>query len=84
MSVKVLVIYINIYKKKNFSASYYGLISNVSSNMLLFSFLKDLRKTLSVIKIEKEDIETALNDCRRELQQLEQKNKVHDSKSAAQ
>lgn len=40
MSVKVLVIYINIYikKKKNFSASYYGLISNVSSNMLLFSF----------------------------------------------
>ena len=50
-----------------------------------FYFLvKDLRKTLSVIKIEKEDIETALNDCRRELQQLEQKNKVHDSKSEAQ
>ena len=49
-----------------------------------YFLLKDLRKTLSVIKIEKEDIETALNDCRRESQQLEQKNKVHDSKSAAQ
>lgn len=49
-----------------------------------YFLLKDLRKTLSVIKIEKEDIETALNDCRRELQQLEKKNKVNYSNSAAQ
>ena len=48
-----------------------------------YFLLKELRKTLSVIKIEKEDIETALNDSRRELQNLEQKNKVYDSKSAA-
>ena len=47
MSVKVLVIYINIYKKKNFSASYYGLISNVSSNMLLFSFEGPEKNTFS-------------------------------------
>ena len=49
-----------------------------------YFLLKDLRKTLSVVKIEKEDIETALNDCRRELQLLEKKNKVYDSNSAAQ
>ena len=35
-----------------------------------------MRKTLSVVKIEKEDTETALNDSRRELQLLEEKNKV--------
>ena len=47
MSVKVLVIYINIYIYKNFSASYYGLISNVSSNMLLFSFEGPEKNTFS-------------------------------------
>lgn len=39
-------------------------------------FFQELRKTLSVVKIEKEDIEAALNDSRKELQALEQKNKV--------
>jgi len=35
-----------------------------------------LRKTISVVKIEREDIEAALNESRKELQAVEQKNKV--------
>ena len=46
MSVKVLVIYITL-KKKNFSTSYHGLISNVNSNMLLFSFEGPEKNTFS-------------------------------------
>jgi len=37
---------------------------------------QELRKTLSVVKIEKEDMEAALSDSRKELQALELKNKV--------
>ena len=45
------------------------------------SLLQELRKTLSVVKIEKEDIETALSDSRKELEALEQKNKVSYSQT---
>lgn len=45
MSVKVLVIYITL--KKKFTASYHGLISNVNSNMLLFSFEGPEKNTFS-------------------------------------
>ncbi|XP_015748901.1 PREDICTED: kinesin-1 heavy chain-like [Acropora digitifera] len=38
--------------------------------------VKELRKTLSVMKIEKEDMDAALSDNRKELEALELKNKV--------
>ena len=47
------------------------------------SLLQELRKTLSVVKIEKEDIETALSDSRKELEALEQKNKVSYSQTGS-
>ena len=46
--------------------------------------LQELRKTLSVVKIEKEDMEAALSESRKEFQALEQKNKVMETDIFAQ
>lgn len=54
----------------NLFASFYR---DKEENCLL---LQELRKTLAVVKIEKEDTEAALSDSRKEMQTLEQKNKV--------